>query len=60
MRFEFGKDGQSERGCLARAGLCATDDVATFHDERYGAELNGRGINVPHRFHAFEKFGRQT
>ena len=60
MGFEFGKDGQSERSGLARAGLRAADDVAPFDDERDGAELDGGGIHVAHRFHTFEKFGRQT
>ena len=53
---ELGKNGQGERGGLAGAGLGAADDIAASQNERDGAKLDGRGIDVTHGAHAFENF----
>ena len=54
------EDGQRKRRRLARASLCAADDVLPIQDKRDGAELNGRGVRVAHGFHAFQNWSRQT
>ena len=58
--IQLGKDREGERSGLARAGLGAADDVTPFHDQRNGTELNGRGVHVAHRLHAFEYRRRKT
>jgi hypothetical protein len=50
--FEFRKNGQSEGGGLAGAGLGAADDVLAAENERNGAELDGRRLDVAHGFDA--------
>jgi hypothetical protein len=54
VRAELGEDGQCERRRLARARLRAPDDIGAREHERDGAELDGRGIHVAHRAHAFD------
>ena len=49
MVVEDGQNGQGKGGGFAGAGLGAADDVAALQDERNGAELNRRGVNIPHR-----------
>jgi len=51
---EFGEDGQGEGGRFARAGLGAADDIPSFQNKRYGAQLNGRGLDKAHRFDSFD------
>jgi hypothetical protein len=60
MTSQLGKDWQGERRRLPRARLGTADHIATFDNQRDGPELNGRGINVTHRFDTFEDGRRQT
>ena len=48
------EDRQRERRGLAGAGLRAADHVLPGEDQRNGAKLNGRGLDVTHGLHAFE------
>ena len=53
------KDRQRKGGGFAGAGLRAADDIAPVEDQRYGAELDGRGLDVAHGFHAlYHPFGQ--
>ena len=51
---ESGQDRQRERRGLAGAGLRAADHVLPCEDQRNGAKLNGRGLDIAHGPHAFE------
>ena len=51
---ELGEDRQRERCGLAGAGLRAADDVLAGEDQRNGAQLDGRRLDVAHGLHAFE------
>jgi hypothetical protein len=54
------QNGQSERRCLAGAGLGAADDILSVEDERNGAELDGGWVHVSHGFDPFQNRTRQT
>ncbi len=54
VRAELGKNRQAERGGLAGAGLRAADDVLAGQNQRNGTQLDGRRINVTHRFDALQ------
>jgi hypothetical protein len=56
VRAELRENGQRERRGLAGAGLRTADDVLAGEDQRNGAQLDGRRLDVTHRLDAFENF----
>ena len=57
---KLGQDRQRECRGLARAGLCAANHVRSREDQRHGAKLNRRGLDVAHGAHALEHLAGQT
>ena len=51
---ELGQDRQGESGRFARAGLGTADDILAGHNERNGAKLDGRRLDIAHGFDAIE------
>src|SRR5262245_32233955 len=54
MAAEPRKNWESESCGLARAGLCATNDILPRENQWNGPELDGGRLRVTHRLDAFE------
>ena len=57
---EEGQDRQREGGGLPGAGLGRGDEVLAREHDRYGAQLDRRGLRVPHGLHSAQEVGRQV
>jgi hypothetical protein len=59
--IDFGEERQAEGGCLAGAGLGLSDKIsATFHQERDGFLLDGRGLEDFEFFKSEDEVGRDS